>query len=527
VSESPETPTPPDPGPENAASPGIGVDEWVARSDERRDASAGFAGRARALYERLPKPVVFAIVVVLAALIPVVSATSVNDDYYLRVSTVALAFALLALGLNVAVGFAGLLDLGYIAYYGVGAYGYAMLSSSKFGVHWEAWLVIPLVVLVAGVLGFLLALPSRRLVGDYLAIVTLFFGQIFYVLVTQGYRVSLLGLNTDLGLKSNWDLTGGPNGIANVDRFRAFGLTASSDRAYFYVTLVAVVVVFAALSLLDRSRTGRAWRALHDDSLAAQAMSMPINRLKLFAVGTGAAVAALAGTINAALLQGAFPDDYNTQVLIIIYAMVILGGAGSLPGAVAGAIVVEVFLLEGLRPQTPISNWTFNGRWVFYGAIAVILIWKIRPWRRLAAIAGGVVAFGVAIHAIVAATSARGTDGLLNTGPTSFGEGGWFGWAIRHWLALPADTYATGTRTPFNIALVGLLVLVLLLTVLKGWQRDVLLVPTIWLAGFVWETRLVEEGSGPTRLLLLGVTLIVLMTARPQGLFGKSRVEIA
>ena len=162
----------------------------------------------------------FASFVLVAVLIPVVASQSENDIYYLRVGTVALVFALLALGLNVAVGFAGLLDLGYIAYYGVGAYGYAMLSSDKFGIHWQAWLVIPLVVLISATLGFLLALPSRRLVGDYLAIVTLFFGQIFYVLVNQGYRVSFLGLNKDLGLQPNWDLTGGPNGIANVDRFR-------------------------------------------------------------------------------------------------------------------------------------------------------------------------------------------------------------------------------------------------------------------------------------------------------------------
>ena len=172
----------------------------------------------------------------LAALIPLLTSHTDNDIYYLRVGTVALVFALLALGLNVAVGFAGLLDLGYIAYYGVGAYGYAMLSSDKFGLHWQAWQSIIVVVGVSALLGFLLALPSRRLVGDYLAIVTLFFGQIFYVFVTQGYRVSLLGLNKDLGLdRANWDLTGGPNGIANVDRFRAFGFTASSERAYFYV----------------------------------------------------------------------------------------------------------------------------------------------------------------------------------------------------------------------------------------------------------------------------------------------------
>jgi branched-chain amino acid transport system permease protein len=513
--------------PTEPTGPQIGADEWVARSGERAEARGGLIGRTRNVFDRIPKPAVFAIVVALAALIPLLTSHTDNDIYYLRVGTVALVFALLALGLNVAVGFAGLLDLGYIAYYGVGAYGYAMLSSDKFGHHWQAWQSIIVVVGVSALLGFLLALPSRRLVGDYLAIVTLFFGQIFYVIVTQGYRVSVLGLNKDLGLdRANWDLTGGPNGIANVDRFRAFGFTASSERAYFYVTLTAVVVVFAALSLVNRSRTGRAWRALHDDSLAAQAMSVPINKLKLMAVGVGAAVAALAGTINAALLQGAFPDDYNTQVLIIIYAMVILGGAGSLVGAVLGAVVVEVLMLEGLRPQTPISDWTFDGRWVFYGGILVILLFAIRPWKRLAAILAGVLTFGIVVHAVVAATTATGTDGLLNTGPEEFGGGGRLGWLIRHWLALPGGTYETGTKVPFNIALVGLIALVLCLTLLKGWQRDVLLVPTIWLAGFVWETRLVLEASGPTRLLLLGAILIIVMTARPQGLLGKPRVEI-
>ena len=514
------------PQPERSG-PAIGADEWVARSGERAERRGGVVGRVQGLYDRMPKPAVFALAVLLAALIPVLTAQTDNDIYFLRVGTVALVFALLALGLNVAVGFAGLLDLGYIAYYGIGAYGYAFLSSDKFGIHWQAWLVLPLVVAVSALLGLLLALPSRRLVGDYLAIVTLFFGQIFYIVATQGYRISFLGLNKDLGLdRANWDLTGGPNGIANVDRLGVFGLKASSERAYFYITLIAVVVVFAALTLANRSRTGRAWRALNDDTLAAQAMSMPVNWLKLLAVGLGAAVAALAGTINAALLQGAFPDDYNTQVLIIIYAMVILGGAGSLAGAVLGAFVVSVLMLEGLRPQTPIGDFTGNGRWVFYGAIIVVLVAAIRPWRRLAAILGGIVAFGVVVHAIVAATTDRGTDGLLNTGPDTYTDGGPLGWLIRHWLALPAGTYEAGSRNWFNFALVSLIGLVLCLTLVKGWKRDALIVPTVWLAGFVWETRLAEETSGPTRLLLLGALLVGLMIARPQGLLGRPRVEI-
>ena len=521
MNETPETP------PTEPTGPRIGADEWVARSGERAETRGGVVGRLRADYERVPKPALFAFFVAVGALVPLLTAQTDNDIYFLRVGTVALVFALLALGLNVAVGFAGLLDLGYIAYYGIGAYGYAMLSSDKFGIHWQAWIVLPLIVAIAALLGFLLALPSRRLVGDYLAIVTLFFGQIFYVVASQGYRVSFLGLNKDLGFdRANWDLTGGPNGIANVDRLGAFGLTASSERAYFYITLVAVVVVFAALTLANRSRTGRAWRALHDDMLAAQAMSVPVNWLKLLAVGVGAAVAALAGTINAALLQGAFPDDYNTQVLITIYAMVILGGAGSLSGAVLGAVIVSALLLEGLRPQTPIGDLTGNGRWVFYGAILLVLVATIRPWRRLAAILGGIAVFGVVVHAIVNATTAHGTDGLLNTGPDTFEEGGPLGWLVRNWLALPGGTYEVGSRTWFNIALVGLIALVLCMTLVKGWMRDVLIIPAVWLAGFVWETRLSIETSGPTRLLLLGVILIVAMVARPQGLLGRPRVEI-
>src|SRR5581483_10679114 len=148
VSDLPETPRAPEPG--------IGVDEWVARSAERILGRGGLAGQVQA-------PLRFASAAGLAALIPVIT----SDDYLIRVATVTAVYCLLALGLNVAVGFAGLLDLGYIAYYGFGAYGYAMLSSSKFGVHWQAWASIPVVVCAAIALGFLLALPSRRLIGDY------------------------------------------------------------------------------------------------------------------------------------------------------------------------------------------------------------------------------------------------------------------------------------------------------------------------------------------------------------------------
>jgi branched-chain amino acid transport system permease protein len=487
------------------SSPRIGVDEWVARSAERIPVSP-----VRRLLERAPEPARFAAFAVVAAMLPLIT----SNQYVIRVGTVTLVYALLALGLNVAVGFAGLLDLGYIAYYGLGAYGYAMLSSSKFGVHWAAWESIPVVLAGAILVGFLLALPSRRLVGDYLAIVTLFFGQIFYTLVTQGYHMSLLGFG------GAHDITGGPNGIANVDRFHAFGVTASSERAYFWISLVAVVLVFGVLYLANQSRTGRGWRALHDDALAAEVMSMPINRLKVLAIGVGAGAGALAGTINSALIQGAFPDDYNTMVLITIYAVLILGGAGSLAGCVLGSIIINV-LLEVLRTPD-------HARWIFYSFIALALLVKLRPWRRLAWVLGLAAAFGVVLHEIVGAAWPRGVHGLISssTATSGFDHGGWLGWPIRHWLVLPAGTYENSQYTAFNYLTVLLIACVLCLTLLRGWRRDLLLVPTLWLAALVWETRLIEEGSGPTRFLLLGAVLIVVMAARPQGLFGRPRVEI-
>ena len=510
---------PGDPPSPETTGPQIGADEWVARAGERMGA-AGWIDRIERQVA-IPRWAWFLGLVALLALFPLPA-----DAYWMRIGTISLVFALLALGLNVSVGYAGLLDLGYIAYYGFGAYGYSMLSSSKFGVHWQAWASIPVVIGAAVLLGFFLALPSRRLVGDYLAIVTLFFGQIFYTLLVQGYKVSILGLNKDIGLKSaNWDVTGGPNGIANVDNFHAFGATAASDRAYYYITLIGVVVVFVALHFASRSRTGRGWRALHDDALAAQVMSMKINWLKMLAVGVGAGIGALAGTINAALLQGAFPDDYNTFVLITIYAVVILGGAGSLFGGLFAAWAVQV-ALQALQPGTEPSDWTSNGRGLFYGVILLIVLVKLRPWRRLVVVLGGTIAFGAILHAVIGAIWPRGVHGGILNSSNTFDHGGTLGWLIRHWLVLPAHTYDEGGYTVFNYLIVLLIAMILCLTLVKGRRRDLLLIPTIWLAGLVYEARLIEEATGATRFLLLGTALIVVMAAKPAGLFGKPRVEI-
>ena len=302
-----------------------------------------------------------------------------------------------------------------------------------------------------------------------------------------------------------------------MDPFRIFGHQLTQVQDYLWVALAGFVIVALALTFANHSRTGRAWRSLRDDVLAAEVMSMPVNRLMLLAIAVGAGVAGFAGAINGAYYQGVFPSSFDFPVLITVYAMVILGGAGNLRGVVVGAVLINV-LLEVLRNPD-------HSRWVFYVLILGFLIVKIRPWRVLGAVLGGLVAFGLVVHTIVGAVWPRGTAGPISTGVFEFTTHGWLAVSLRHWLVLPDQTYEVANYQIGNYAFVILIALVLTLTLVKGWWRYVLLVPTIWTAAFVWETRLIEE-SPTTRPLLLGVILIVLMAVRPQGLFGTPRVEI-
>src|SRR5687768_3243823 len=253
--------------PDRENRPRIGVDEWVARQGERTALRTGWAAPIVNAFERVPPWGRLALVVGLTALVPFVT----DSDYVVRVAVNTVLFGLLALGLNVVVGYAGLLDLGYIAFYGFGAYGYAILSSEQFGIHWPTELTIPVVVVASALLGLVLGLPSRRLLGDYLAIVTLFFAQIFVVLTTNADRITLPWND------SPTDFTGGPNGIAGLDPMEIFGIQFGSTQSYLWLSLVVFTLVITALPLLNDSRTGRAWRALREDPLAAEVMSMPVN----------------------------------------------------------------------------------------------------------------------------------------------------------------------------------------------------------------------------------------------------------
>jgi branched-chain amino acid transport system permease protein len=449
--------------------------------------------------ERVPSPALYLAFGIAAAIVPAVT----SNGYVIKVGLDTLLYMLLALGLNITVGYAGLLDLGYVAFYGFAAYGYAMLASPKFGVHWDALAAIPVVVIATVILGFLVALPSRRLVGDYLAIVTLFFGELFFTVYQNGQHMSLFGFGRPR------DVTGGPNGIPNIDQFNVFGgrIGALNYKAYFYVALILFLLLLLAMYLVDRSRTGRAWKSLREDPLAAELMGMPVNRLKLIAFACGAGIAGLAGTVFAAANTAVFASefDFTSGLLIIVYAMLILGGAGSLGGVILGALVVNISL-EVLRDPG-------HATWVFYTLIGATLVAKLRPWRWLAIIVAGTAGLGFAVHAIVSAAWPRGVHGQAAVG-------GVLGSGLKSWVILPSNPLTIG-----NVAFICLVLAVLVLTLLRGWTQRLAMIPTLYLAAFVWENRLVVEPS-VTRLILVGVILIVLMNARPQGLLGTSRVEI-
>ena len=480
--------------PGTSQGPKIGADEWVARSGERTGARGGPFAPLLARAEQLPWWLLLAAAVFASALVPFVS----SSDYVIRVAVNTVLFALLALGLNVVVGWAGLLDLGFVAFYGFGAYSYALLSSDQFDLHFPALASVAIVIVASALLGLLLGLPSRRLVGDYLAIVTLFFAQIYVVLVTNADRITLPWNDGPT------DFTGGPNGITDIDPISILGYEFGSTRSYLWLSLGVFTVVVVALRFVNESRTGRAWRALREDSLAAELMSMPVNRLKLLAFMFGAATAGLTGTIFASIQLGVFPGNFDLPLLITVYAMVILGGAGSIPGVVIGAITINVSL-ELLRDPS-------NARALFYAAIVLGLLALVRPWKKLALVAAGTIAFGAVVYQLTDAIRPAWTSGSI--------EGGRFSDLLEGWVVHPVNSTRLG-----NAGFILLIVALLALSELRGIWRTILLVPTLYLAAFVWENRLVTEPS-VTRILLLGALLVVLMAWRPQGLLGTSRVEI-
>ncbi|GAB4436310.1 MAG: hypothetical protein OHK0015_27960 [Chloroflexi bacterium OHK40] len=447
--------------------PTIGHEEWAVELEARRDWRRDRWGWLQHQARQAPSAALVGLPLALALAL----ALLFGNDYILRVAGTACIYGVLAMGLTLVVGQAGLLDLGYVAYFGVGAYAYALLASPQLGLHTPIWLALPAAIGAAMAAGLLLGVPGLRLNDDYLGIVTLGFGQVIVLLALKLDRLALPWAGATL------DLTGGPNGILGIDPPRLLGWAPATQGHWLLVLAATLLAVLALASRVVDAPLGQAWRALREDPLAAAAMGLPVTRLRLLAVSSGAAIAGLAGALFAGWQGAIFPVNLDLSLLLTLYAAILIGGLGSLPGALVGAALLAA-LPEILRDPA-------LGRALVYGGGALALIlWRRWPGAALLA-AGGC---GIAIAAS---------------------------------LATQADVTLAG-----NLALVALpIVLAALPLVRRPWQRLGLQAFTLVLATFAWETRLAAE-PGLARPLLLGVALIAMLIVRPHGLFGRQRVTV-
>jgi branched-chain amino acid transport system permease protein len=314
---------------------------------------------------------------------------------WVRIADVALLYVLLALGLNIVVGYAGLLDLGYVAFFALGAYMFALLASPHLtetfpaiaamfpdGLHTSFWIVVPLAALVAGAFGVILGAPTLKLRGDYLAIVTLGFGEII--------RVFLNNLDHPV------NITNGPKGIQEIDTVKLFGFDLGKSHSFsgyevssvtFYYFLFLVLVLFAILvsHRLQLSRIGRAWMAIREDEIAAKAMGINTRNLKLLAFGMGATFGGVSGAMFASFQHFVSPESFGLMESVMIVAMVVLGGMGHLPGVVLGAILLAA-LPEVLRyvasPLQALSGGRIDAsilrQLLIALAMIVVMMWRPR-----------------------------------------------------------------------------------------------------------------------------------------------------
>ena len=281
-----------------------------------------------------------------------------QGNAWVRIADTALLYVLLALGLNIVVGYAGLLDLGFVAFYAIGAYMFGLLASPHLtenfpwiaamfpqGLHMPLWIVIPAGAALAGLFGVLLGAPTLKLRGDYLAIVTLGFGEII--------RVFLNNLDHPV------NITNGPKGISQIDPIHFWGLNLgkpahllgyeiASVTLYYYLFLGLVLASIVICHRLELSRIGRAWMAIREDEIAAKAMGINTRNMKLLAFGMGATFGGVSGAMFAAFQQFVSPESFSLMESIMIVAMVVLGGIGHLPGVILGALLLSA-LPEVLR----------------------------------------------------------------------------------------------------------------------------------------------------------------------------------
>ena len=317
-----------------------------------------------------------------------------QGNAWVRIADTALLYVLLALGLNIVVGYAGLLDLGFVAFYAIGAYMFGLLASPHLtdsfewigamfpeGLHMPLWFVIPAGAFLAGIFGILLGAPTLKLRGDYLAIVTLGFGEII--------RVFLNNLDHPV------NITNGPKGLNQIDSLHFWGLNLgrplqigdyelASVTLYYYLFLGLVLVSIVICHRLELSRIGRAWMAIREDEIAAKAMGINTRNMKLLAFGMGATFGGVSGAMFAAFQQFVSPESFSLMESVMIVAMVVLGGIGHLPGVILGAVLLSA-LPEVLRyVASPLQAMT-DGRLdaailrQLLIALAMIIVMLMRP----------------------------------------------------------------------------------------------------------------------------------------------------
>ena len=323
------------------------------------------------------------VALIAGALVALPFVLAIAGTAWVRITNLAILFVLLSLGLNIVVGFAGLLDLGYIAFYAVGAYTYALLASPHFNIHLPWWVILPIGAAIACFFGVILGAPTLKLRGDYLAIVTLGFGEIVRIFLNN--------------LSEPFNLTNGPKGITTIDPLRVagidfgststlFGLAVSGTIKYYYFLLAVLLIVIVVNLRLQDSRIGRAWEAIREDELAARAMGINTRNMKLLAFAMGASFGGVAGGMFSAIQQFISPESFVLVESVMVLSMIVLGGMGNIWGVVLGAFLLS-FVPEILRYTVePAQLWLFGRslidpeviRMLLFG-LAMVVMMLFRP----------------------------------------------------------------------------------------------------------------------------------------------------
>lgn len=306
-----------------------------------------FSKRVENLYANYwGKYLISILVLVIFALIPVY----IKNNYWIRVLDSAGIYIMMALGVNIMLGYTGLLNLGYAAYFAIGAYMWGILASPHYNLHWNFWVVFFLAGLAAGLAGYLLAIPGLGLKGDYLALVTIGFGESIRILA------------------NNWKFTNSAMGMTQIDPMTIGGIQVNSVQGYYYVLLVICVFLMIFSRRLENSRIGNAWMAVREDEMAAETMGLDTRNLKLLACFLGAIPAGFAGVIFAAMQTYVSPVSFKFVESITVVAMVIVGGRANVYGVVLGALILTI------APE-PMRGSNFdNARILVYGLLLVIMM---------------------------------------------------------------------------------------------------------------------------------------------------------